>query len=62
MESELALEAWTNAAVPLKEATFAAYRDALDREERAAAELAARIVPKVGRRLQARWAVNRSAA
>jgi hypothetical protein len=51
MEAELALEAWMKAAHSLKEATFAAYRDALDREERAAAELAARIAPRVGRRL-----------
>ena len=62
VEAELALDSWLKAASHLKGATFAAYRQALDREERAAADLAARIVPKVGRRLQTRWAVNRSPA
>jgi protein-disulfide isomerase len=45
MEAELALDAWLKAAHSLKEATFAAYREALDREERAATELAARLTP-----------------
>jgi hypothetical protein len=62
VEAELALDAWLKAAQALKDATFAAYRDALDREEQAAAELAARIAPHVGRRLQTRLAVNRAAA
>jgi hypothetical protein len=62
VEAELALDAWLKAAQGLKDATFAAYRDALDREEQAAAELAARITPHVGRRLRMRSAHNRSAA
>jgi hypothetical protein len=45
VEAELALDAWLKAAHSLKEATFAAYRDALNREEQAAAELAARLAP-----------------
>lgn len=61
-DAELALDAWLGAADNLKEATFAAYREALDREEQMAADLAARVAPDVGRRLQARWAVNRSLA
>jgi len=61
VEAELALDAWLKAKQALKEATYSAYRQALDREEQAAAELAARVAPKVGRRLQTRWAVNRSA-
>lgn len=48
VEAELALDAWLKAAHSLKEATFAAYREALDREERAAAELAARLAPNAG--------------
>jgi hypothetical protein len=48
VEAELALNAWLKAAHSLKEATFAAYREALDREERAAAELAALVAPNVG--------------
>jgi hypothetical protein len=62
VEAELALDAWQKAAQSLKEATFAAYREALDREEHAAAELAARVAPHVGRRLRTRLALNRSAA
>jgi len=45
VEAELALDAWLKAAHSLKEATFAAYHAALDREEQAAAELAARLAP-----------------
>jgi hypothetical protein len=45
IEAELALDAWLKAAHSLKEATFAAYHAALDREEQAAAELAARLAP-----------------
>jgi hypothetical protein len=62
MEAELALDAWLKAAQGLKDAAFAAYRDALDREEEAAAELAARVAPQVGRRLRMRSALSRSAA
>ena len=62
VEAELALDAWQRAAHHLKATTFAAYREALDREERAAADLAARIAPQVGRRLRTRWAVSRAAA
>jgi hypothetical protein len=62
MEAELALDAWLRAANGLKDAAFAAYREALDREEQAAAELAARMAPQVGRRLRTRWLLNRSAA
>lgn len=62
VEAELALDAWLKAAQGLKETAFAAYREALDREEKAAAELAARVSPNVGRRLWDRWAVSRSAA
>jgi hypothetical protein len=58
MEAELALGAWKKAAVGLKEAAFATYRSALDREEKAATELASRIAPKVARRLQARSALG----
>jgi hypothetical protein len=61
MEAELALDAWLKAAHSLKDAAFAAYREALDREEQAAAELAARVAPHVGRRLRMRSALNRSA-
>ena len=43
MEAELALAAWKRAARELKAAAFAAYRSALDREEHAAAVLAARV-------------------
>jgi hypothetical protein len=62
VEAELALDAWMKAAHHLKDATYAAYRQALDREEEAAADLAARVSPNVGRRLQTRWSVNRTAA
>jgi hypothetical protein len=62
VEAELALDAWSKAAHDLKDATFAAYRNALDREEEAAAALAARVAPKVGRRLQTRWNLTRAAA
>jgi hypothetical protein len=62
VEAELALEAWRKATQSVKETTFAAYREALDREEQAAAELAARVAPPVGRRLRTRLALNRSAA
>ena len=48
VEAELALNAWLKAAHSLMVATFAAYREALDREERAAAELAALVAPNVG--------------
>jgi hypothetical protein len=48
VEAELALDAWSKAAHSLKEATFAAYHAALDREEQAAAELAARLAPSRG--------------
>jgi hypothetical protein len=48
VEAELALDAWLKAAHSLKEATFAAYHAALDREEQAAAELAARLAPSRG--------------
>ena len=48
MDAELALDAWLKAAHSLKEATFAAYHAALDREEQAAAELAARLAPSRG--------------
>lgn len=43
MEAELALAAWKRAARELKAAAFATYRSALDREEQAAAILAARV-------------------
>ena len=62
IESELALDAWRKAAHGLKEAAFAAYHAALDREEQAATALASRIVPKVGKRLKMRWAFGRSTA
>jgi hypothetical protein len=56
LEAELALEAWKRAANGLKAAAFATYRAALDREEKAATDLASRVAPKVARRLQARCA------
>jgi hypothetical protein len=56
VEAELALDAWSRAARELKATAFAAYRAALDREEQAAAHLAARIAPRVGKRLHARLA------
>jgi hypothetical protein len=56
VEAELALEAWKKAAHGLKEAAFATYRAALDREEQAATDLAFRVAPNVARRLQARSA------
>ena len=59
MEAELALQAWKKAAHGLKEAAFATYRAALDREEKAATELALRVAPNVARRLQARSAYAR---
>jgi hypothetical protein len=43
MEAELALAVWNKAKHDLKAAAFATYRAALDREEEAAANLAARI-------------------
>jgi hypothetical protein len=43
MEAELALEVWNKTKHDLKAAAFATYRAALDREEQAAAILAARI-------------------
>ena len=46
MEAELALSAWLKAAHGLKEATYATYRAALDREEEAAARLAVRVLPR----------------
>jgi hypothetical protein len=48
VEAELALDAWLKAAHSLKAATFAAYREALDREERAAAELQTRLASNRG--------------
>ena len=48
MEAELALAVWNKAKHDLKAAAFAAYQAALDREEQAAAVLAARVEP-VGR-------------
>jgi hypothetical protein len=62
MEAELALDAWKRAAREVKAAAFAAYRAALDREEQAAARLASRIAPKVGKRLQARSAFGSTGA
>ena len=41
MEAELALRAWKQVAHSLKASAFATYRAALDREEQAAAALAA---------------------
>jgi hypothetical protein len=43
MEAELALAAWKRAARELKATAFATYRAALDREEHAAARLAAQV-------------------
>ena len=43
VEAELALAAWMRAARELKATAFATYRSALDREEDAAARLAARV-------------------
>jgi len=43
MEAELALAAWKRAARELKATAYATYRSALDREEDAAARLAARV-------------------
>ncbi len=43
MQSQLALDAWMRAARHLKADAFAVYRAALDREEQAAAVLAARV-------------------
>ena len=48
MEAELALTAWKRAARELKATAYATYRAALDREEQAAARLAARIAPTDG--------------
>jgi hypothetical protein len=48
MEAEIALRAWKQAAHALKASAFATYRAALDREEEAAARLAARLAPRVG--------------
>ena len=62
VEAELALKAWHKAAQSLKTVTYAAYLAALDREEEAAARLAARVSPEVGRRLETRWMVGRAAA
>jgi hypothetical protein len=45
MEAELALAVWNKAKHDLKAAAFAAYQAALDREERAAVVLAARVEP-----------------
>jgi hypothetical protein len=56
MEAELALDYWKRAAREVKAAAFATYRAALDREEHAAARLAAKIAPKVGKRLHERCA------
>lgn len=46
MEAELAFDVWKKAAHDLKAAAFATYRAALDREEQAAAILAARVAPQ----------------
>ena len=46
MEAELALDAWRKAAHSLKEAAYFTYRAALDREEQAAASLAAHVSHK----------------
>jgi hypothetical protein len=46
MEAELAFDAWRKAAHELKAAAFATYRRALDREEQAAASLAAGVAPR----------------
>jgi hypothetical protein len=46
MEAELACDAWRKAAHELKAAAFATYRRALDREEQAAASLAAQVAPR----------------
>jgi hypothetical protein len=43
VDAELALNAWRKAANEVKEAAYAAYRAALEREEHAATSLAARI-------------------
>jgi hypothetical protein len=43
VEAELALVAWFKAAHHLKDATYTAYRKALDREEEPATRLATRI-------------------
>lgn len=45
--AELALNAWNKAEHKLKKTAFAAYHAALDREEQAAAALAARLGPGV---------------
>jgi hypothetical protein len=58
VEAELALDAWKRAARDLKATAFTTYRAALDREEQAAARLAARVAPKVAKRLHARLAVG----
>jgi hypothetical protein len=62
VEAELALAAWKRATRELKATAFAIYRAALDREEQAAARLAARIAPKVGEQLHARCAFGSSGA
>ena len=62
MEAELALDAWKRAAREVKAAAFATYRSALDREEHAAARLAASIAPNVGERLHARAAFGSTGA
>jgi hypothetical protein len=46
MEAELALAVWNKAKHDLKAAAFATYQAALDREERAASILAARVAPQ----------------
>jgi hypothetical protein len=48
MEAELALAVWNRAKLDLKAAAFSAYQAALDREEAAAAVLAARVAPAAG--------------
>ena len=47
MEAELALGVWNKAKHDLKAAAFATYRAALDREEQAAANLAARVAAEL---------------
>lgn len=62
IEADLAFDAWSKAAHGLQETAFAAYHAALDREEQAATALATRVLPPVGTRLKARWAVGRTTA
>ena len=54
VEAELALAEWFKAAHHLKDRTYTAYRDALDREEEAAARLATNLGAQAGLRLRPR--------